>query len=47
MIFASAMSPALYGAMFDAGITIPAIGLLNVVFVLAASACAWLALRKS
>ena len=46
MIFASAMSPAIYGAMFDAHISVPAIGLLNVVFVLAASACAWLALRK-
>ncbi|MEM9471523.1 MAG: MFS transporter [Pseudomonadota bacterium] len=47
MIFASAMSPAIYGAMFDAGITAPAIGMLNIVIVLAASACAWLALRKS
>ena len=47
MIFASAMSPAIYGAMFDAGITAPAIGMLNIVVVLAASACAWLALRKS
>ncbi len=46
MIFASAMSPAIYGAMFDAGITIPAIGLLNVAVVLFASGCAWLALRK-
>lgn len=47
MIFASAMSPAIYGAMFDTGITAPAIGMLNIVIVLAASACAWLALRKS
>ncbi len=47
MIFASAMSPAIYGAMFDAGITVPAIGLLNIVTVLAASGCAWLALRRS
>ncbi len=47
MIFASAMSPAIYGTMFDAGITAPAIGMLNIVVVLAASACAWLALRKS
>ena len=46
MIFASAMSPAIYGAMFDASITVPAIGLLNVVFVLVASVCAWFALRK-
>jgi len=46
MIFASAMSPAIYGAMFDANITVPAIGLLNVAFVLLASVCAWLALRK-
>ncbi len=47
MIFASAMSPAIYGAMFDTGITAPAIGMLNIIIVLAASACAWLALRKS
>lgn len=47
MIFASAMSPALYGAMFDGGVSVPAIGLLNIVFVVFASACAWLALRKS
>lgn len=46
MIFASAMSPAIYGAMFDTGMSAPAIGLLNIVIVLAASACAWLALRK-
>jgi len=47
MIFASAMSPALYGAMFDGGVSIQAIGLLNIVFVVFASACAWLALRRS
>lgn len=46
MIFASAMSPAIYGAMFDTGISMPAIGLLNIMIVLAASSCAWLALRK-
>ncbi len=46
MIFASAMSPAIYGAMFDASVTVPAIGLLNVVFVLAASICAWFAVGK-
>lgn len=46
MIFASAMSPAIYGAMFDTGISVPAIGLLNVIMVLLASASAWLALRK-
>ncbi len=46
MIFASAMSPAIYGAMFDADISVPAIGLLNVAIVLFASGCAWLALRK-
>ena len=47
MIFASAMSPALYGAMFDTGMSVPAIGMLNIAMVLAASACAWLALRRS
>ena len=47
MIFASAMSPAIYGAMFDAQMSVPAIGVLNIAFVLAASASAWLALRRS
>ncbi len=47
MIFASAMSPALYGAMFDGGVSVQAIGLLNIVFVAFASACAWMALRRS
>ena len=46
MIFASAMSPAIYGAMFDADITVPAIGLLNIIIVLLASASAWFALRE-
>ena len=47
MIFASAMSPAIYGAMFDAGVTIPAIGAMNVIIVLLASASAWLVLRQT
>jgi len=46
MIFASAMSPAIYGAMFDANTSVPAIGMLNVIIVLSSSVCAWLALRK-
>lgn len=46
MIFASAMSPAIYGAMFDADTSVPAIGMLNVIIVLFSSVCAWLALRK-
>jgi MFS family permease len=46
MIFASALSPAVYGLMFDAGVSIPSIGLLNAGAVLLASASAWLALRQ-
>jgi len=45
MIFASALSPALYGWMFDAGLGVTTIGAFNVIFVIAASACAWVALR--
>ncbi len=46
MIFASALSPALYGWLFDAGVTVPAVGALNVGFALAACASAYLALRE-
>lgn len=45
MIFASALSPALYGWLFDAGITVPVVGAFNIAFVVLASACAWAALR--
>jgi MFS family permease len=45
MIFASALSPAFYGWMFDAGVSIGVIGAVNVIAVIAASASAWLALR--
>ena len=45
MIFASALSPALYGWMFDAGLGVTTIGAFNVIFVIAVSACAWVALR--
>ena len=45
MIFASALSPALYGWLFDAGVTVPTVGAFNIAFVLLASACAWAALR--
>lgn len=45
MIFASALSPALYGVLFDGGVSVTTIGILNIGFVLAASASAWVALR--
>jgi MFS family permease len=46
MIFASAMSPAIYGVLFDAGVTVPAVGAINIAFVVLASASAWAALRR-
>jgi hypothetical protein len=46
MIFASAMSPAIYGLLFDAGVTVPAVGAINIAFVVLASASAWAALRR-
>jgi MFS family permease len=46
MIFASALSPALYGVLFDAGVSVSSVGLGNMVVVLAACAAAWLALRR-
>jgi hypothetical protein len=46
MIFASALSPALYGVLFDAGVSVTGIGFGNAIAVLAASAAAWLALRR-
>ena len=47
MIFASALSPALYGVLFDAGVSVGSVGLANVGVVLAACAVAWLALRRA
>ncbi len=46
MIFASALSPALYGVLFDAGVSVSSVGLANVAVVLAACAAAWAALRR-
>jgi MFS family permease len=46
MIFASALSPALYGVLFDAGVSVTGIGFGNAIAVLTASAAAWLALRR-
>jgi MFS family permease len=46
MIFASALSPALYGVLFDAGVSVCSVGLANVAVVLAACAAAWAALRQ-
>jgi hypothetical protein len=47
MIFASALSPALYGVLFDAGVSVGNVGLANAAVVLAACAAAWAALRRA